>query len=239
MPGVREAIEEKNYAEAEAEIVRVARALEREKALHRGGGRRSRAVYGRAGPSDRPERRHVHRTCPTVALAAVAAAVPDTATQRRPSAWSGRRLEGGPGIRDSDGFVAATVRLTGMSAVCRIASKRQIAAGPDDCPSRRPFQEARIDQRIDDIAGNHRRQASTNAPPGQRQLETRHLHEFPAHAIDDSSKAHGVAESNLRASRAVRYARRCALPPIPAQNHWGHDRGLTPGSGPQLNLTMM
>ena len=33
MPGVREAIEEKNYAEAEAEIVRVARALEREKAL--------------------------------------------------------------------------------------------------------------------------------------------------------------------------------------------------------------
>jgi N-acetylated-alpha-linked acidic dipeptidase len=33
MPGVREAIEEKNYAEAEAEIARVARALEREKAL--------------------------------------------------------------------------------------------------------------------------------------------------------------------------------------------------------------
>ena len=33
MPGVREAIEEKHYAEAEAEIVRVARALEREKAL--------------------------------------------------------------------------------------------------------------------------------------------------------------------------------------------------------------
>ncbi len=33
MPGVREAIEEKNYAEADAEIVRVARALEREKAL--------------------------------------------------------------------------------------------------------------------------------------------------------------------------------------------------------------
>jgi N-acetylated-alpha-linked acidic dipeptidase len=33
MPGVREAIEEKNYAEAEAEIVRVARALEREQAL--------------------------------------------------------------------------------------------------------------------------------------------------------------------------------------------------------------
>jgi N-acetylated-alpha-linked acidic dipeptidase len=33
MPGVREAIEQKNYAEAEAEIVRVARALEREKAL--------------------------------------------------------------------------------------------------------------------------------------------------------------------------------------------------------------
>jgi N-acetylated-alpha-linked acidic dipeptidase len=33
MPGVREAIEEKNYAEAEAEIVRVARALEREKTL--------------------------------------------------------------------------------------------------------------------------------------------------------------------------------------------------------------
>ena len=33
MPGVREAIEEKNYAEAESEIVRVARALERETAL--------------------------------------------------------------------------------------------------------------------------------------------------------------------------------------------------------------
>ena len=33
MPGVREAIEEKNYAEADAEIVRVARALEREQAL--------------------------------------------------------------------------------------------------------------------------------------------------------------------------------------------------------------
>jgi N-acetylated-alpha-linked acidic dipeptidase len=33
MPGVREAIEEKNYAEADAEIARVARALEREKAL--------------------------------------------------------------------------------------------------------------------------------------------------------------------------------------------------------------
>jgi N-acetylated-alpha-linked acidic dipeptidase len=33
MPGVREGIEEKNYAEAEAEIVRVARALEREKTL--------------------------------------------------------------------------------------------------------------------------------------------------------------------------------------------------------------
>ena len=33
MPGVREAIEQKHYAEAEAEIVRVARALEREKAL--------------------------------------------------------------------------------------------------------------------------------------------------------------------------------------------------------------
>jgi N-acetylated-alpha-linked acidic dipeptidase len=33
MPGVREAIEEKNYAEADAEIVRVARALEREKTL--------------------------------------------------------------------------------------------------------------------------------------------------------------------------------------------------------------
>ena len=33
MPGVREAIEEKNYAEADTEIVRVARALEREKAL--------------------------------------------------------------------------------------------------------------------------------------------------------------------------------------------------------------
>jgi N-acetylated-alpha-linked acidic dipeptidase len=33
MPGVREAIEEKNYAEADAEIVRVARALEREKRL--------------------------------------------------------------------------------------------------------------------------------------------------------------------------------------------------------------
>ena len=33
MPGVREAIEEKNYPEAEAEIVRVARALEREKTL--------------------------------------------------------------------------------------------------------------------------------------------------------------------------------------------------------------
>ena len=33
MPGVREAIEEKNYAEADAEIVRVARALEREKIL--------------------------------------------------------------------------------------------------------------------------------------------------------------------------------------------------------------
>jgi N-acetylated-alpha-linked acidic dipeptidase len=33
MPGVREAIEQKNYAEAEAEIVRVARALEREKTL--------------------------------------------------------------------------------------------------------------------------------------------------------------------------------------------------------------
>jgi N-acetylated-alpha-linked acidic dipeptidase len=33
MPGVREAIEEKNYAEAEGEIMRVARALEREKAL--------------------------------------------------------------------------------------------------------------------------------------------------------------------------------------------------------------
>ncbi len=33
MPGVREAIEEKHYAEAEAEIARVARALEREQAL--------------------------------------------------------------------------------------------------------------------------------------------------------------------------------------------------------------
>jgi N-acetylated-alpha-linked acidic dipeptidase len=33
MPGVREAIEQKSYAEAEAEIVRVARALEREKTL--------------------------------------------------------------------------------------------------------------------------------------------------------------------------------------------------------------
>jgi N-acetylated-alpha-linked acidic dipeptidase len=33
MPGVREAIEQKNYIEAETEIVRVARALEREKAL--------------------------------------------------------------------------------------------------------------------------------------------------------------------------------------------------------------
>jgi N-acetylated-alpha-linked acidic dipeptidase len=33
MPGVREAIEEKNYAEADAEIVRVARAIEREKTL--------------------------------------------------------------------------------------------------------------------------------------------------------------------------------------------------------------
>ena len=33
MPGVREAIEQKNYAEAEREIARVARALEREKAL--------------------------------------------------------------------------------------------------------------------------------------------------------------------------------------------------------------
>jgi N-acetylated-alpha-linked acidic dipeptidase len=33
MPGVREAIEEKQYAEAESEIARVARALEREKAL--------------------------------------------------------------------------------------------------------------------------------------------------------------------------------------------------------------
>jgi N-acetylated-alpha-linked acidic dipeptidase len=33
MPGVREAIEEKNYAEAEAEIVRVARARGREKTL--------------------------------------------------------------------------------------------------------------------------------------------------------------------------------------------------------------
>ncbi len=33
MPGVREAIEEKNYAEAESEIVRVARALDRETAL--------------------------------------------------------------------------------------------------------------------------------------------------------------------------------------------------------------
>ena len=33
MPGVREAIEEKNYAEAEGEIVRVAKALEREKTL--------------------------------------------------------------------------------------------------------------------------------------------------------------------------------------------------------------
>jgi N-acetylated-alpha-linked acidic dipeptidase len=33
MPGVREAIEEKNYAEADAEIARVARALEREKTL--------------------------------------------------------------------------------------------------------------------------------------------------------------------------------------------------------------
>jgi N-acetylated-alpha-linked acidic dipeptidase len=33
MPGVREAIEEKNYAEADAEIVRVARALQREKTL--------------------------------------------------------------------------------------------------------------------------------------------------------------------------------------------------------------
>src|SRR6185503_11779701 len=33
MPGVREAIEQKNYAEAEPEIARVARALEREKTL--------------------------------------------------------------------------------------------------------------------------------------------------------------------------------------------------------------
>jgi N-acetylated-alpha-linked acidic dipeptidase len=33
MPGVREAIEQKNYAEADAEIVRLARALEREKTL--------------------------------------------------------------------------------------------------------------------------------------------------------------------------------------------------------------
>jgi N-acetylated-alpha-linked acidic dipeptidase len=33
MPGVREAIEEKNFAEADAEIVRVARALGREKTL--------------------------------------------------------------------------------------------------------------------------------------------------------------------------------------------------------------
>ena len=33
MPGVRESIEQKQYAEAEKEIVRVARALERETAL--------------------------------------------------------------------------------------------------------------------------------------------------------------------------------------------------------------
>ena len=33
MPGVREGIEEKNYAEAESEVVRVAKALERETAL--------------------------------------------------------------------------------------------------------------------------------------------------------------------------------------------------------------
>ena len=33
MPGVREGIEEKHYAEAEAEVVRVARALDRETAL--------------------------------------------------------------------------------------------------------------------------------------------------------------------------------------------------------------
>ena len=33
MPGVREAIEQKQYAEAEAEVVRVARALDRETAL--------------------------------------------------------------------------------------------------------------------------------------------------------------------------------------------------------------
>jgi len=33
MPGVREAIEEKNYAEADTEIARVAKALEREKAV--------------------------------------------------------------------------------------------------------------------------------------------------------------------------------------------------------------
>jgi N-acetylated-alpha-linked acidic dipeptidase len=33
LPGVREAIEQKAYAEAEAEIVRVARALDRETAL--------------------------------------------------------------------------------------------------------------------------------------------------------------------------------------------------------------
>jgi N-acetylated-alpha-linked acidic dipeptidase len=33
MPGVREAIEQKEYADAEAEIVRVAKALEREAAL--------------------------------------------------------------------------------------------------------------------------------------------------------------------------------------------------------------
>ena len=33
MPGVREAIEERSYAEAEAEVVRVAKALDREAAL--------------------------------------------------------------------------------------------------------------------------------------------------------------------------------------------------------------
>src|SRR4030095_14159373 len=69
---------------------------------------------------------------------------------------------------------------------------RQIAAGPDDGPARRPLEKSHIDQRIDDksaVIGAERPQAHRL---GQRQLETRHLHELTANPIDDSSKAHGV-----------------------------------------------
>ena len=68
MPGVREAIEEKNYAEADGEIVRVARALEREKALIDAA---AGDLEGPVGPvlSDRPDCGTSQRTCPTAAAA--------------------------------------------------------------------------------------------------------------------------------------------------------------------------